>query len=356
MNIGVFCPDWIIAKHNTDHKVVKNFLKINEFAKLNILPVASKKYTLGVNLNKIVNKLTGVDADFFLNYSLKKEASDIDVIYHYSKPQNPQLFFDAFKEYKTVITTGFMTDRYMRSKLNEPLDRQKEADELARSLERASMLHFHTEGGRQRFLKYRPEFEVKTTSAPFFLPSLPLFDIGENNTKKNINILFVGNDGKRKGLFDLMKAFDILGKEFLESYNIDITIVSKDKVSSNTGITFNWFEKLEHSAIIELMKKASIFVLVPERESYGLVLLEAMMAGCAIVTDNDDTRKEIVGDTGILLNKRAPNNIAKNLKELIVNDALRNTLGVNANKKAKEIFHPSVVAAQYASIFKKLID
>jgi glycosyltransferase involved in cell wall biosynthesis len=354
MNVGIYCPKWIISKHNTDHKVVKDFLELDKFTNANTSLIAGKQFTYGFNINKISKKLLGIEFESLVKYSLSNNAQKSDIIYHYGNPDNSEKFFNFFFDRPTVITSGFMTDRYINKMLKTKLDRQKEADDLAASLEKSSIIHFHTEGGRNRFLEYRPEFKEKTISIPFFLPNLPLFSLDRSNELGKIKILFVGNDGKRKGLYNLIESFELIGKSYLEYYNVEITIVSKDKVYSKAGINWIWFEKLPHSEIINLMKNASIFVLVPERESYGIVLVEAMMARCAIITDDDDTRKEIVGDSGILLNNDSPFEIANKLKLLTEESSLRNSLGEKAHNRALNLYHPDVVAMQYSNLFEKI--
>jgi glycosyltransferase involved in cell wall biosynthesis len=356
VNLGIYCPKWVLARHNTDHKIVKTFARLKEFVDVDTSFVAAPSYTWAFNANRIIQRIIG-NSNSFIRHGIRKE-SEIDLIYHYSKPVCPSLFFKAINHKPVVVTTGFMTDRYMFEKLGKINDRRKEADSLASNLEQASMIHFHTEGGRQRFLQYHPDFEVKTIAIPFFLPSLPLFR-GTQNKRENkyerVSILFVGNEGNRKGLQELIEALDILGKEYLAYHNVEINIISKDKPNAKSGYNLKWIARLPHSDIIELMFAASIFVLVPKRESYGLVLLEAMTAGCAIVTDDEDTRKEILGDTGILLSSGTPHIVADALKRLIEDRVLRENLGTKAQKRAEDLFMPNIVATQYENCFSAVL-
>jgi glycosyltransferase involved in cell wall biosynthesis len=354
MKIGVHSLKWLLAFYNTDKNVLDMFLQIPEFANTEMELIKDDIYTYSFNFNKVVSKFTKKDFGF-TRYDFLHKLDNIDALYHYGTPVNPPLFFKQLNGTPTFITTGFMTDEYMRSVHGYNMNRQKEADELAFNLDKAKLIHFHTIGGRERFLSYRPDFEEKTTSIPFFLPYLKTNDfqtINKNNGK-TINILFVGYEGKRKGLNELIEALNVLGHSYLKSYNVKVTVVSKDKPQVNFEI--NWFKRLPHSKIMELMRLASIFILVPQRESYGLVLLEAMSNGCSVITDIDTTRQEILGDSGLYVKYGDINQMKKKLMLLIENAELRNELSQKAIERVNNNFVPEVVAEKYVNAFKGII-
>jgi len=358
MKLGIYCPDWILAWHNTDHQVVKMFSRIGEFSTIKTSFVASKNYTLTYNLDKIAQRFLPVSKPLH-RHGLRKTDSKTDVVYHYGSPVNEKLFYKTVQKSPVFVTTGFMTDAFVTSLFGKPMNRKTEADELAKTLEKASLIHFHTLGGLQRFLHYRPEFKEKAVNIPFFLPNLRIPNKAIqriNGESKEIPILFVGSDGARKGLPELIQALDILGKTYLQSFRVKVTIVSKSKPDSTSGINITWFKYLPHDQILALMEKAPIFVLVPKMESYGLVLVEAMCNGCSIITDKDETRQEILGDTGLFIPPGSPSMLAQSLRVLIENKALREDLGERAQARASILFTPEIVSNQYNASFQTLIN
>src|SRR5690606_15041139 len=147
---------------------------------------------------------------------------------HYGEPEQSKGFFKIIEGLPVVITTGFMTDDFIASIVGKLTDRQREADQIAEKFGKANILHFHTEGGRQRFLKLRPEFEEKTISIPFLLPNLSLFEKLDKfsfNEGEPLTILFVGYDGRRKGLHELIAVLDALGPKYLKFHNVNVKIV-----------------------------------------------------------------------------------------------------------------------------------
>ncbi len=358
MNVGIYCPDWLLAFHNTDHKVVKMFSRLNEFSNVRTEFVASKAYTMSYNLNKIAHRLAP-GLPNLLKYSFRPACNQPDLIYYYGGVDRPEAFFKMVGGTPVLMTTGFMTDNFVTGVFGRLIDRQKEADGIAKLYDKASMLHFHTEGGRRRFLTYRPDFRDKTISIPFFLPNLPRFEVlRDDNTDENgrqVKLLFVGNEGKRKGLPELVQALDLLGRKYLDKYKVSVTVVSKDRPVLESGFKIDWFKKLPHSEVVNLMREASIFVLVPRLESYGLVLVEAMTAGCAIITDNDETRTEIVGETAIQIPAGSVEKLTASLRLLIEDTAYRTGLGKSAQIRSAEMFQPHIIAEKYKSCFRGLV-
>jgi glycosyltransferase involved in cell wall biosynthesis len=58
---------------------------------------------------------------------------------------------------------------------------------------------------------------------------------------------------------------------------------------------------VKYENIHEAYQEADVFVLPSDREPFGIVYLEAMASGLPIVAQLDDSRKEIIGNAGILV-------------------------------------------------------
>lgn len=63
----------------------------------------------------------------------------------------------------------------------------------------------------------------------------------------------------------------------------------------------------------DLLEQSAIFVLMSKMESFGMVIAEAMSAGCAIITTNISGCAQVVEESGILIN---PEN-ASDLKDIL---------------------------------------
>jgi glycosyltransferase involved in cell wall biosynthesis len=85
--------------------------------------------------------------------------------------------------------------------------------------------------------------------------------------------------------------------------------------------------------LINLYKKARVYVQVSYRESFGCSLAEAMLYGCVPVVSRRAAIPEVVGDCGIYVDKLEPEEVALKIKQ-----ALHSDLGKKASERIKMIF------------------
>lgn len=99
----------------------------------------------------------------------------------------------------------------------------------------------------------------------------------------------------------------------------------------------------------KIYRSANLFTLPSwDREAFGLAYLEALASGLGVVAPDDLSRKEIVGEAGILVD-------VKNLEEY--KNALGQALKINWQKKAREQaekFSWDKIAEKYEELFKNL--
>ena len=187
------------------------------------------------------------------------------------------------------------------------------------------------------------------------------FDISSfnfNPKKKEDKILLVSRLFEFKGFqyfLDGIKYLDI-------DYEINIVgegpykeaLIKKAKLVKANVNFLGWLDNnsLEFK---ELYEKSSIFVFPSAAESFGTVLLEAMASGCAIITTNTTGCREVVGNTGLLIRPKNPEDISKALIKLINNDELRYKLGIKGRKRVKDEFAWEKIAKQYVNVYKDVI-
>lgn len=83
------------------------------------------------------------------------------------------------------------------------------------------------------------------------------------------------------------------------------------------------------------MEQADVFVLASRRESFGLVLIEARQAGCAIVASQVGGVPEALehGRAGILVPPERPDILAGTISGLLADAAMRAALGARARER-----------------------
>lgn len=101
----------------------------------------------------------------------------------------------------------------------------------------------------------------------------------------------------------------------------------------------------------KIYRSADLFTLPSwNREAFGLVYLEAMASGIPVVAPDDQSRKEIVGEGGILVDVSNAASYAK---------ALENALQKNWHNKPRqqaEKFSWIIIDEKYQSLFEKLLN
>lgn len=179
--------------------------------------------------------------------------------------------------------------------------------------------------------------------------------------KREDRILVVTRMFERKGVQYFINALSGLNINHNFTFNIvgdgpylnnlkTLTIGSPLKINF-LGFLDNGSEELK-----ELYENSKIFVFTSESENFPVVLLEAMIAGLAIITTNDTGCAEVVGQDALLVNSKDSSAISDALIKLINNPVLCNELGTLARKRAENFFTWKIVAGKYIKLYSRLTN
>jgi UDP-glucose:(glucosyl)LPS alpha-1,2-glucosyltransferase len=111
----------------------------------------------------------------------------------------------------------------------------------------------------------------------------------------------------------------------------------------------------DHPDVLEAMARAAI-VVVPSRwpEPFGLVALEAMASGAALVCSPRGGLREVAGDAALYADPDRPEDIAAALRTLGRDEARRNQLAAAGRARARQFDLP-VVAQQLAGLRHRVL-
>lgn len=143
-------------------------------------------------------------------------------------------------------------------------------------------------------------------------------------------IVSVAGISNRKGMYELIDAFNELSERYPTAHlylvgggsDEEAAIVAHAQQSPGAArIHFEAFRPDPRT----YMTAADVFVLASRREAFGLALIEARAAGCAIVATNVDGIPEIVehGMTGLLVPPNDASSLAQAIKQLLDDADLR---------------------------------
>ena len=178
-----------------------------------------------------------------------------------------------------------------------------------------------------------------------------------------VNILFVGRAEPRKGAMYLMRAYAKIKERHPETRLIIVgrgpeigdlrRFVQKRKV----GDVF-FAGRISDADKASFYKTADIFVAPSTgQESFGIVLLEAMAAGCAVVASDIHGYKRVVqrNVSGLLVEPKDVDALTVALERLVMEPDLRERLGRAGADRAPD-YDWTHVTAQLVSVYEEVIS
>ena len=176
-------------------------------------------------------------------------------------------------------------------------------------------------------------------------------------------ILYVGRMLRDKGIDELVQAWRLLRDQVhtcelilcgaVDSGNPNSYTVSEMKdLSCEAGI--HWLGR--RNDILEQMRDASIVVLPTYREGFPRVLLEAGMAGRAVVTTDVPGCRDIVKHqtSGLLVKPRNVDELYKAVKQLYFDGVLRNRLAGNLNDLVLKNFTDRTINPIWENLYNRI--
>jgi len=166
------------------------------------------------------------------------------------------------------------------------------------------------------------------------------------------NVLFVGRHEPRKGLLDLLKAYRIMRKAGCECRLLVVGSGPQEREARRYVMTrrlqgVEFLGRVTDTEKAQLFRTADVYVSpATGRESFGIVLLEAMAAGTPIVCSDIHGYKGVVrrNEQGILVPPHDPRAIAEATLRLLGDPELRTRMGASGRARADEFSWERVTA------------
>jgi len=166
------------------------------------------------------------------------------------------------------------------------------------------------------------------------------------------NILFVGRFESRKGLLDLLKAYRALRRQGCPCRLLVVGGGPQEREARRYIMTrglggVEFLGRVTDPERDSLFKTADVYCSpATGRESFGIVLLEAMAAGTAIVCSDIHGYKGVVrrGREALLVPPHDPTALAAALGRLIADEPLRESMGASGIRRAEEFSWERVTA------------
>jgi glycosyltransferase involved in cell wall biosynthesis len=181
-----------------------------------------------------------------------------------------------------------------------------------------------------------------------------------------LRLLFVGRVIPYKGVELLLRAVEIAARRC--SIELDIVgaadpvykvyllrLIKELRLESSV----NFLEPVPRDRLPSLYRRADVFCFPTLCDTYGIVLLEAMSSGCAVLVSDVAGAGEIVnGENGLKVRLNSPDQYIRDYSEKIValaqNHELRASLGVTARKFVRREHDWGRIGAQVLAVYEEL--
>jgi len=189
-------------------------------------------------------------------------------------------------------------------------------------------------------------------------------DPESKNDQSNLSVVFAGRLFWLKGLTYLLKAFEILRRDFKD---LDLKIFGKGpeeprirRFISNTGLkdSVHLRGHIPHKSLIAEIKKSDIVVVPSLYEAQPMFALEAMACKKPLVAFDLPFAREIIanGHNGLLAKAHDVEDLANKIRIILLDGKLRFEFGQNAYKYVKREHNWSTQVEKYLDIYKNVMD
>ncbi|MHB8294493.1 MAG: glycosyltransferase family 4 protein [Acidimicrobiales bacterium] len=169
--------------------------------------------------------------------------------------------------------------------------------------------------------------------------------------KQRPTIVFVGRHEERKGLEDLLAAFELIGP------GTQLWVIGEGPLSTRLQRRYAGMAGLEWLGTVpddELARRlaAADVACFPSHggESFGVVLLEAMAAGCAVVASDIPGYRAAAGDAAMYSAPRGSSSLAASL-EMVLKDASLRARLVSAGSRVVQETTMESVARRFLAVY-----
>jgi glycosyltransferase involved in cell wall biosynthesis len=181
---------------------------------------------------------------------------------------------------------------------------------------------------------------------PYFVPALPRSThppVTPAPPDRELRILFVGTQSRRKNLPRVIEACRLLSARATQP--ISLTIVS-DFRDGFVDISAPFIRSLgprPNEEVLALMRSSHVMCVPSRFESFGIVFVEGLARGCAVLAPDMQMQRSLFGDAVLYADPTRPEAIADAL-ERAMDPAVRADLVARGDALYRERYAPDVVA------------
>jgi glycosyltransferase involved in cell wall biosynthesis len=113
---------------------------------------------------------------------------------------------------------------------------------------------------------------------------------------------------------------------------------------------------LSNPDLVDLYRRATVFVSASRFEGFGLPAAEAMATGAPVIVSDGGALPEVAGDAGIVVPTQDPGALADALERLLGDDALRTRIGAACLERARTAFRWDAHAGAALTLYQQALE
>ena len=203
-----------------------------------------------------------------------------------------------------------------------------------------------------------PTVKVKVIPNPIIIPD----SIEPYSNREDATLLFLGQMNTYKGIYLLLSAIANLADEFpnlclLAGGDREVDKVKAEAKKLNIADRVHVLGWVTGQAKLDVMKRATIFVLPSYIENFPMSILEAMAIGLPIVSTQVGGIPSAIdhGVHGLLVPPGDTLALTDALRKLLLDPNLRQTIGQAARQKAIAQFSAETIVADLEALYCEII-
>jgi glycosyltransferase involved in cell wall biosynthesis len=184
-----------------------------------------------------------------------------------------------------------------------------------------------------------------------------------NLPQDEVVVGFFGKLIPAKGVLDAIEAIGRLGREapFFAIWGAGPLSRRVDEEMSRRSVRGRFGGMLDLSDVSDALRACDI-VVVPSRtgpsfaEQFGRIVVEAMLAGCAVVAYRSGALPEVVGDDGILVDEGDIDGLSAAIDRLASDPSFREETAARGRRSALARYHPRLLAERLLTFWDDVLQ
>lgn len=326
-NTYTFFSFWFITKKIMPKPI---FGKKIHYKYIRFIPGKLFNFLFKKNINLPIDKLIREKADLyifpnFVIWPISSEERCWSVIYDVSYIEYPEYSDKKNRE-------------YLKSFVGKTVDRSEKIITISENAKNEIEKYYPNSSGKITIIspavdheEYYPRKidEVKRIKSKFKI------------TKEYI--LYTGTLEPRKNIVGLLNAYSELPKNIRDNFQL-VLAGGKGWLDEEIEAKLNDLKDLniirtgyvEDQDLPALYSGATVFVYPSFYEGFGMPPLEAMACGTPVITSNNSSLPEVVGDAGIMVDAKDTKTLTKNIEKVLKSKKLQAEMTKKGIKQAKK--------------------